>query len=503
MTEPLNAQTVPTRTETDSIGSMEIPETAYWGVHTARANENFPITRRPINVYPDFVRAFACVKQAAARANSEIGALDDERAKLIDAACEEIKNGILHDQFTVGVVQGGAGTSTNMNANEVITNRALEIAGREKGDYSYLNPNDHTNHSQSTNDTYPTAIKIALAFSLQNLLGELTLLADAFAAKGREFSHIIKVGRTQLQDAVPMTLGQEFTAFAVTLREDVQRLEEAVALLGEVNMGATAIGTSINAPQGYKESVIKHLREITGLDLVTAGDLVESTSDTGVFITFSGALKRSALKMSKIANDLRLLSSGPQAGFGEINLPARQAGSSIMPGKVNPVIPEAVSQVAYSVAGADVTVSMAVEAGQLQLNAFEPIIAHSLFQSITWLERACQTFRVNCVDGITANEARLEDSVARSVTVITALAPVIGYAQAAGLAKQALATDEKISDLVVAQGLLDRAQLEEIVKPERLTGLPADHGVDNTADSAEAVPRDEMTSELPVVPSPE
>ncbi|TSI14916.1 aspartate ammonia-lyase [Brevibacterium aurantiacum] len=498
MTESASA---PTRTETDSIGSLEIPDTAYWGVHTARAMENFPITRRPVSVYPDFIRAFACVKQAAARANLEIGALDEQRADLIDAACEEIKGGRLHDEFTVGVIQGGAGTSTNMNANEVITNRALEIGGHAKGDYSFINPNDHTNHSQSTNDTYPTAIKIALAFSLQNLLGELTLLADAFAAKGREFSHVIKVGRTQLQDAVPMTLGQEFNAFATTLREDVQRLEDAVALLGEVNMGATAIGTAINAPVGYKEAVIKHLRTITGLELVTAGDLVESTSDTGVFITFSGALKRSALKMSKIANDLRLLSSGPQAGFGEINLPARQAGSSIMPGKVNPVIPEAVSQVAYSVAGADVTVSMAVEAGQLQLNAFEPVIAHSLFQSITWLERACQTFRVNCVNGITANEAALEDTVARSVTVITALAPVIGYAPAAQLAKQALATNEPISDLVVKQGLLDRTQLEEILKPERLTGLPADHGVENSADSTEAVPRDEMTSEIPVVQS--
>ena len=497
------SQNYPTRTETDSIGSLEIPDTAYWGVHTARANENFPIARRPVSVYPDFVRAFACVKQAAARANAEIGALDDQRANLIDAACEEIKAGKLHDQFAVGVIQGGAGTSTNMNANEVITNRALEIAGRSKGDYAFIHPNDHTNHSQSTNDTYPTAIKIALAFSLQNLLGELRLLADAFAAKGREFAHIVKVGRTQLQDAVPMTLGQEFNAFATTLREDVQRLEEAVALLGEVNMGATAIGTSINAPVGYKEAVIKHLREITGLDLKTAGDLVESTSDTGVFITFSGALKRSALKMSKIANDLRLLSSGPQAGIGEINLPARQAGSSIMPGKVNPVIPEAVSQVAYSVAGADVTVSMAVEGGQLQLNAFEPIIAHSLFQSITWLERAAQTFRINCVNGITANEAHIEDTVDRSVTVITALAPVIGYVAAAKLAKEALAKNEPIADLVVEHGLLERDELGEILRPERLTGMPADDSVDYTATSTEAVPRDEVTTELPIIPDPE
>ena len=291
--------------------------------------------------------------------------------------------------------------------------------------------------------------------------------------------------------------------FATTLREDVQRLEEAVALLGEVNMGATAIGTSINAPVGYKEAVIKHLRQITGLDLKTAGDLVESTSDTGVFITFSGALKRSALKMSKIANDLRLLSSGPQAGIGEINLPARQAGSSIMPGKVNPVIPEAVSQVAYSVAGADVTVSMAVEGGQLQLNAFEPIIAHSLFQSITWLERAAQTFRINCVNGIAANEAHIEDTVDRSVTVITALAPVIGYVAAAKLAKEALAKNEPIADLVVEHGLLERDELGEILHPERLTGMPADDSVDNTATGTEAVPRDEVTTELPIIPDPE
>ncbi|UBH06810.1 aspartate ammonia-lyase [Leucobacter sp. Psy1] len=473
MSDALSAQT---RTETDSLGSLEIPASAYWGVHTARANANFPIARRPVSVYPDFVRAFACVKQAAARANHEIGALDEQRATLIDRACEEVRTGMLHDQFVVGVVQGGAGTSTNMNANEVITNRALELAGHAKGDYAFINPNDHTNMSQSTNDTYPTAIKIALAFSLRSLLDELQLLSDAFAAKGREFAHIIKVGRTQLQDAVPMTLGQEFTAFAVTLREDIERLDEAVALLAEVNMGATAIGTGINVPKGYREAVVRHLRENTGLPLVSAGNLVESTSDTGVFITFSGALKRSALKLSKISNDLRLLSSGPQAGLGEINLPAVQAGSSIMPGKVNPVIPEAVSQVAYSVAGADVTVSMAVEGGQLQLNAFEPIIAHSLFQSITWLERACRTLRENCVDGITANEERLADTVARSVTVITALAPVLGYAEAAALAKEALRTNEPVADLVVDRGLLGADELAELLQPARLAGLTPEAG---------------------------
>lgn len=460
-----------TRTETDSLGSVEIPSSVYWGVHTMRALENFPIAMRPISVYPDFVRAFACVKQAAARANLQIGALDEQRATLIDRACEEVKTGMLHDQFVVGVIQGGAGTSTNMNANEVITNRALELAGHPRGDYAFINPNDHTNRSQSTNDTYPTAIKIATAFSLTDLLDQMDLLADAFAKKAIEFADILKVGRTQMQDAVPMTLGQEFNAFATTLREDVDRLKDARSLLYEVNMGATAIGTGINAPDGYRDAVIDHLREITGLPLETARDLIEATSDTGVFASFSGALKRAALKLSKISNDLRLLSSGPQAGLGEINLPARQAGSSIMPGKVNPVIPEAVSQVAYSVAGADVAVSMAVEGGQLQLNAFEPIIAHSLFQSITWMSRACETLRVNCVDGITANRDRLEKMVAESVTVITALAPVIGYAEAAKLAKEALAERQNISDLVVEHGLLEREELERILSPEKLAGI--------------------------------
>lgn len=466
-----NHTSQPTRTETDSLGSMEVPRDAYWGVHTARAIENFPIAKRPISVYPEFVRAFACVKQAAARANREIGVLDEERTRFIDEACEQIKNGALLDEFVVGVVQGGAGTSTNMNVNEVVTNLALELAGHEKGDYAFINPNDHTNRSQSTNDTYPTAIKIALAFSLRNLLRELDRLSEAFAAKGREFAHIVKVGRTQMQDAVPMTLGQEFTAFSVTLKEDIERLSDADALLREVNMGATAIGTGINAPKGYRESVIRHLRENTGLDLVTASDLVESTSDTGAFVTFSAALKRSAIKLSKICNDLRLLSSGPQAGLNEINLPPRQAGSSIMPGKVNPVIPEAVTQVAYAIAGSDVTVSMAAESGQLQLNAFEPIIAHSLFQSITWLERACETLRVNCIDGITANEARLHEMVSTSVTVITALTPYIGYEESAKLAKEALREHVNVADLVVSRGLMDRATLDQVLSPERLSGL--------------------------------
>ncbi len=471
----MNTTSAQVRLEHDSLGSLEIPADAYWGIHTARAHENFPIANRPISVYPEFIRAYACVKQAAARANAEIGVLSAQHADLIDRACEEVKQGALLEQFVVGVIQGGAGTSSNMNVNEVITNRALELAGRAKGDYEFLHPIDHTNRSQSTNDTYPTAIKIALTFSLRSLVGEIALLRESFLGKSEEFAQVLKIGRTQLQDAVPMTLGQEFHGFATTIAEDIERLDDARVLLREINMGATAIGTGITAPEGYKEAVLRHLNDITGLDLVTASDLVESTSDTGAFVTFSGALKRSAIKLSKICNDLRLLSSGPQAGLGEINLPARQAGSSIMPGKVNPVIPEAVTQVAYSIVGADVTVTMAAEAGQLQLNAFEPVIAHSLLQSITWLARACATLRVNCVDGITANEDRLAEMVSRSVVVITALTPYIGYQEAATLAHTALAAQVNVADLVVERGLLSREAVEQIFAPDRLAGkIPAE-----------------------------
>ena len=340
-----------TRIETDSLGSMEIPADAYWGIHTARALENFPVSKRPISVYKDLVRALAMVKQASARANRDIGALDAYKADLIDRASQLVIDGEYHDQFVVGVIQGGAGTSTNMNANEVITNIALELAGREKGDYDFLSPIDDTNRSQSTNDVYPTAVKVGLGLDLRTLLDELDLLRRAFLAKAVEFHDILKVGRTQLQDAVPMTLGQEFNGFATTLGEDHSRLKENAYLLCEINMGATAIGTGITTHPEYGKSVLRHLREISGLDLDTATDLVESTSDTGAFMSFSSTLKRNAIKLSKICNDLRLLSSGPQAGFGEINLPARQAGSSIMPGKVNPVIPEVVNQVAFAVVG--------------------------------------------------------------------------------------------------------------------------------------------------------
>ncbi|GLK18429.1 aspartate ammonia-lyase [Herbiconiux flava] len=462
-----------TRTETDSLGSVEIPAEAYWGVHTARALENFPISRRPISVYPDLVNALAIVKQAAARANAEIGVLDQAKADAIEAACERIRAGEFHDQFVVGVIQGGAGTSTNMNANEVIANVALAAGGHPLGSYDVLHPLDDVNRSQSTNDVYPTAVKLAMVFSLQRLMVEHEQLRDAFAAKGVEFGHVLKVGRTQLQDAVPMTLGQEFHGFATTLTEDLERLRHTMPLLWEINLGATAIGTGITADPNYAATVCRHLRDLTGFEHVTAADLVEATSDAGVFMTLSGVLKRSAIKLSKICNDLRLLSSGPQAGLGEINLPARQAGSSIMPGKVNPVIPEVVNQVAFSVAGADVTITMAAEGGQLQLNAFEPVIAHSLLQSLAWMTQGWRTLRVNCIDGITANLDRLDTMVSTSVGVVTALTPYIGYTAASALAKTALLTHRNIADLVVEAGLMSRERVMKLISPARLSGIEA------------------------------
>ena len=459
------------RVESDSLGPLEIPADAYWGVHTKRAMDNFPIAKRPISVYPDFIVALASVKQACARANKEIGVLAAEKADWIDLACQAIIDGRFHEEFVVGVIQGGAGTSTNMNANEVICNVALEHAGYAKGRYDILSPIDHVNRSQSTNDTYPTALKIALTFSLRHLLRELKALQDSFGAKSREFAHVLKIGRTQLQDAVPMTLGQEFDGFATTLGEDYDRLTETIWVLAEVNLGATAIGTGITADPGYAAAAIRHLNDITGLELEGAPDLIESTSDAGGFMSFSGNLKRSAIKLSKICNDLRLLSSGPQAGLGEINLPPKQAGSSIMPGKVNPVIPEVVNQVAFAVAGADVTVTMAAEGGQLQLNAFEPVIAHSLLQSLAWMTQAMWTLRVNCVDGITANADRLESMVASSIGVITALIPHIGYSAAAALAKTALLTGRNVADLVVEAKLMTRDDVARELEPARLSGM--------------------------------
>lgn len=465
------------RSENDSLGTVEVPEEVYWGVHTARAVENFPISGATVSQHPELIRGFAMVKQAAARANRDLGVLDADRAGLIESACQRVIAGEHHDQFPIDVVQGGAGTSTNMNVNEVLTNIALEEAGRSKGDYTYLSPLDHTNKSQSTNDTYPTAVKIALILAAGPMLEELGALGAAFEDKALELGDVLKVGRTQLQDAVPMTLGQEFAGFATTLRGDRDRIREAIAQLREVNLGGTAIGTGINTPAGYTTAVLEHLRAVSDLDLVGAADLVSATSDTGPFLTLSAALKRAAVSLSKISNDLRLLSSGPQAGLGEISLPARQAGSSIMPGKVNPVIPEVVSQVAYAVAGADTTVTMAVESGQLQLNAFEPIIAHSLLQAATWLRQAAWTLRVHCVTGIAANSSRLERMVAASVGVVTALIPDIGYSSAATIAKTALASGTDVADLVVDAGLLSREQVQRRLVPAVLAGGAAPENV--------------------------
>jgi aspartate ammonia-lyase len=458
-----------TRIEHDSLGEMEIPAGAYWGIHTARARQNFPISGVPISIYPDLITGYACVKQAAARANAGIGALSRAHADLIDAAAEEIRQGALLEEFVVDILQGGAGTSTNMNVNEVIANRALELGGHARGDYAHLHRLDDVNRSQSTNDTYPTAFKLGLRIALARLLDELQLLEDAFAAKGREFAGILKVGRTQLQDAVPMTLGQEFSGFATTLEEDHSELEAIFPYLAEINLGATAIGTGIASDPEYAEAARRHLSAIVGYELVTARNLVAATSDVGVFLKLSGVLKTSAMKLSKIANDLRLLASGPQAGLGEIQLPAVQAGSSIMPGKVNPVIPEA---------GADQVVTMAAQAGQLQLNAFLPVAAHSLFQSLQWMTSVMRNLRERCIDGITANTGRLQGMVATSVGVVTALVPIIGYEAAAELAKRGLATGESIADMVVERGLMSRAAVQAELTPARLArevppdGLP-------------------------------
>lgn len=463
-------ETTATRIEWDSLGRRDVPADAYWGIHTLRACENFPISTRRIGDYPDLVVALAQVKKSAALANQELGDLEPDVAGAIATACDDIIDGSLHDQFVVGVIQGGAGTSTNMNANEVVANRALEILGMARGAYDKINPIDHVNRSQSTNDVYPTAIKLAMIHSLRHLLDELTLLQNAFSARSTAFAGILKIGRTQLQDAVPMTLGQEFAGFATTLGEDRERLLETIPWLCEVNLGATAIGTGITADPRYAGAVRSRLAAITGLAIVTAPDLIEATSDTGVFMALSGMLKRSAMKLSKICNDLRLLSSGPQAGLGEINLPPRQAGSSIMPGKVNPVIPEVFNQIAFSVMGSDTTVAMAAEAGQLQLNAFEPVIAHSILQSIDWMTRGMRTLRINCIDGITANETHLASSVGSSIGVVTALTPHIGYAAAAQLAHDALVSHRTIAELVVAAGLMEPDEVAAALSPLRLTG---------------------------------
>ncbi len=458
-----------TRREHDLLGDRDVPASAYYGIHTLRAVENFPITGVSISIYPEMIAALAAIKMAAARANRDLGLLDGARTEAIEAACREIMSGKLAGDFVVDVIQGGAGTSTNMNANEVIANRALELMGHAKGEYQFLHPNQHVNMSQSTNDVYPTALKIAAYSGVLKLVDAMAVLRAAFEVKADAFKDIIKMGRTQLQDAVPMTLGQEFSTYAVMLGEDEQRLREAVLLICEINMGATAIGTGINTHPDYARIVCQHLRDITGIPVVTAGNLIEATQDCGSFVQLSGVLKRVAVKLSKTCNDLRLLSSGPRSGLGEINLPAVQAGSSIMPGKVNPVIPEVVNQIAFEVIGNDLTVSFAAEGGQLQLNAFEPIIAHSLHKSINHLRAGCLVLAEKCVSGITANRAHMKAGVERSIGIVTALNPVIGYDLATSIAQEALATGRSVYDLVLERGLLTKAELDELLLPEALT----------------------------------
>lgn len=442
------------RLEHDLLGNFEIPVTAYWGVHTARAVENFPISGVPIGHYRSLIKGLAFVKEAATEANFALGELPEAIYKPIIEACQDVASGSLDSEFVVDAIQGGAGTSTNMNANEVIANRALEIAGHIKGDYQHIHPLNHVNKSQSTNDVYPTALKVALILEIRELLTAMAHLRAAYAAKAVEFRDVIKMGRTQLQDAVPMTLGQEFASFARMTMEDEQRLIEVLPLLAEINLGGTAIGTQLNAPAGYAAEACRRLSELADIQLVVAEDMVEATQDVGVFVMVSGVLKRVAVKMSKAANDLRLLSSGPRAGFGEINLPPMQAGSSIMPGKVNPVIPEVVNQIAYSVIGNDMTVTMAAEAGQLQLNAFEPIMCRALMMSITQLRQGCYTLADRCVSGITANVEKMRTDVERSIGLVTVLSPLLGYENATLIAQKAQADGSSVRDVVLELGLM-------------------------------------------------
>ncbi len=457
-----------TRTEHDLLGEREVPHEVYFGIQTLRAIENFNISGVTLNFYPVIIQAFAMVKMAAAKTNNELGLLSKSVTNAIVQACGEIINGKLHNHFIVDMIQGGAGTSTNMNANEVIANRALEILGFEKGEYKNCHPNNDVNLSQSTNDAYPTSVKIALILANEKLIEVLKELIQSFHNKADEFSHIIKMGRTQLQDAVPMTMGQEFEAYAVTLGEEVERLEQNVKLFLEVNMGATAIGTGINSHPDYSKKVVVHLRDITKMEIVLAQNLVEATQDTGAFVMYSSAVKRLAIKLSKICNDLRLLSSGPRTGINEINLPPMQPGSSIMPGKINPVIPEVVNQIAFKVIGNDLTVTLAAEAGQLQLNVFEPVIVESLFESIEMLKNGMMTLKQKCIDGITANEDRCRSLVENSIGLVTALNPVLGYEKSTQLAKEALETNRGVYELVLEKKLLSKSELDEILKPENM-----------------------------------
>ena len=455
------------RVEKDSIGTKDVPENVYYGVQSLRAAENFHITG--LNMHPEIINSLAYIKKAAAITNCEAGLLDKRRTQAIVQACDEILEGKFREDFIVDPIQGGAGTSLNMIANEVIANRAIEILGGKKGDYSVVNPNDHVNCGQSTNDVIPTAGKMTSLRLLKKLKKQLLRLHSALEQKADEFDGVIKMGRTQLQDAVPIRLGQEFKAYSVAILRDLNRMDKAMDEMRTLNMGGTAVGTGLNADESYLRRIVPNLSEISGMDLVQAYDLIDATQNLDSFVAVSGAVKACAVTLSKIANDLRLMSSGPRAGFGEINLPAKQNGSSIMPGKVNPVIPEVVNQVAFNAIGNDMTITMAAEAGQLELNAFEPIIFYCLFQSIDTIAYAVNTFVDNCVIGITANETRCRYFVENSVGIITAICPYVGYQKAAEIAKEAIKTGESVRKLIIETGLLTKEQMDEIMDPVQMT----------------------------------
>ncbi|AHE63521.1 aspartate ammonia-lyase [Pasteurella multocida] len=458
-----------TRKEVDLLGEREVPADVYWGIHTLRAVENFNISNAVISDVPDFVRGMVMVKKATALANGELGAIPDKIAKAIVAACDEIlTTGKCLDQFPSDIYQGGAGTSVNMNTNEVVANLALELLGHKKGEYQYLDPMDHVNASQSTNDAYPTGFRIAVYNSIMKLVAKVLYLQQGFENKAKEFSHILKMGRTQLQDAVPMTVGQEFKAFSVLLDEEVRNLTRTAEYLLEVNLGATAIGTGLNTPKGYAPLAVKYLSEVTGLPCVLAENLIEATSDCGAYVMVHGALKRTAVKLSKVCNDLRLLSSGPRAGLNEINLPELQAGSSIMPAKVNPVVPEVVNQVCYKVMGNDITITFAAEAGQLQLNVMEPVIAQAMFESIDILTNACVNLRDKCIDGITVNKETCENYVFNSIGIVTYLNPFIGHHNGDLVGKICAKTGRGVKEVVLEKGLLTEAELDDILSVENL-----------------------------------
>ena len=458
------------RVESDLLGELKVPADAYYGVQTQRALNNYRISNTRMCDYPDYVISIAYVKMAAAAANAELGVLDKTIANAIIAACCEIVDGKFHDQFPVDMMQGGAGTSVNMNANEVIANRALELMGHKKGEYQYCSPNDHVNCAQSTNDAYPTAFRYTFVRMNKHLVASLQALIAAFRAKGVEFKDFIKMGRTQLQDAVPMTAGQEFNAFANNLEEEIANLERNAVLLREINMGGTAIGTGLNAVPGFADLCTRKMSEFCGDELTKASDLVEATPDTGAYVSYSAALKRLAIKLSKICNDLRLMASGPRCGLHEINLPPMAPGSSIMPGKVNPVIPEVTNQVCYKVIGNDTTVAFAAEAGQLQLNVMEPVIAESILESVTWLRNVIDTLRTKCIEGITVNAEHCYDMVKNSIGIVTALNPYIGYKGSTKVAKEALETGRSVYDIVLEKGLMTKEKLDEALNPAAMLG---------------------------------